>query len=201
MAKKKIKKRKKTKKRKATKRPQKSRKKTVRRPRPISRVVRVKELIVRYGGVIKTGSYKNRRVSYEVAADCPRNVDPQAAFNYIESLAENQFYQAQLKAIEGLPQEERDEIGDIHNMTPQQANRTITEYFRNALSPAQREKRIAEIQKELKELAPKIKKETDRLRRLEKTKKGVGADDIHEREVMINRKTELRKELKILRGK
>ena len=60
---------------------------------------------------------------------------------------------------------------------------------------------IAEIDAELKELAPKIKKENDRLKRLGKTKKGVAGEDLHEISVMKTHQQDLKKELKILRGK
>jgi len=176
-------------------------KKTTKRRRiPIIKAVRVKEIVVKYGGVIRTGSYENKRLSFEFAADCPRYADPDVVCDYLEALAANQFYQAQIKALETLPEEMRDKVIDIHDMTPAQAAQTISDFFRHfgtgkPLTAEQKKKRIEELGSELKDLSVRLKKENNRL----KKKKNIESEDLVERSEIINRQRAIRKELKELR--
>lgn len=164
----------------------------------VSSAVRVREITVRYGGVIRTGSYENRRLSYEMAADCPRGIKPDIVCDYLESLCANQFYQAQIQALEGLPDEMRDEV-DVSMMNPRQASQAIADYFRNFglgnKTPAQKAKRIAEIQLELKEVALKMKAEDKRLKKI----KVIQSGDLLVRTAMVEQRQILKDELKALR--
>ena len=165
------------------------------------RFPRVRQVTVRYGGVIRTGTFENRRVSFEMTADCPRSANPNAVCNYIEGMLLRQFYDAQIEAVRNLPDEMRDEIGSLQGLPTEEAAHKIGEFFRNytqrqkQLDPEQRRMRIEELGREMKELAPKIKAETKRLKGL----KEVTGDDIKARAEMINRIKEIRNELRNLR--
>lgn len=190
---------KKTKKRKATKRPRKSPKK----PKLISKVVRVKKVIVRYGGVIKTGSFENRRVSYEVEADVLRGANIKTAFNYVESIAVNQFNDAQISVIDELPQPEQKKLSYIKGLPKNQGVLELSKYFKDIftnLTEEQKRKRLVEIEIELKELAPAIRDENARLKKLQQTKKGVGGKDLHKISDMKTRMKDLKAEIKKLKG-
>lgn len=175
-------------------------KKKVKRKRRISieAAVRVREITVRYGGVIRTGSYENKRLSFEMTADCPHNVKPDIVCDYLEALCANQFYQAQIQALEGLPNEMRDEV-DVSKMPPQQASQKIADYFRNFglrnKTPEQKAKRIAEIQLELKDVALRMKAEDKRLKKI----KNIKGDDLLARSAMVEQRKLLKDELKALR--
>ncbi len=177
----------------------KKQKKTKRRRISIAQAVRVKEITVRYGGVIKTGNYENRRLSFEVTEDVPRYVNIDRAIDYIEAIAMQQFYEAQIKELQNLPEEMRDEI-DVSKMTPGEAAAAIVNYLKTfgsgkQLTEAQRTQRIEQIDKELKELAKSINAETKRLRKI----KDVTGDDLHNRALMLAKRDALKKELKNLR--
>lgn len=176
-------------------------KKTTKRRRiPIIKAVRVKEITVKYGGVVRTGSYENKRLSFEFTADCPRHADPDIVCDYLEALAANQFYQAQIKALETLPEEMRDKVVDVHNMSPVQAAKTISDFFRNfgankPLTAEQKKKRIEELGKELKGLSTNLAKENKRLQK----KKNIESEDLVTRSETITRQRAIKNELRELR--
>ena len=161
----------------------------------------IKEVTVRYGGVIRTGSYENRRVSYEMTADCPRGLKPDTVLKYLETIVVSQFYQAQVEALEGLPPEMRDELGDFSRLSPQEGARRIGEFFASyvppskQLTPKQKARRIDGLQKELGDLAPKIRDENKRLKGL----KDIVGKDLEKRAEIVARQKEIKQELKNLR--
>ncbi|MDD5501945.1 MAG: hypothetical protein PHH26_00590 [Candidatus Thermoplasmatota archaeon] len=165
----------------------------------IAQAVKVKEITVRYGGVIKTANYENCRVSFEMTADVPRFVSPDIATDYLETLCVNQFYQAQIREKENLPAEMQDEI-NISKLTPGEAAATIAKFFRDfgsgkVLTVEQKAQRIRNIDKELKGLAPKITAETKRLQKI----KNVEGKDLETRGLLIAQRDALKRELKHLR--
>lgn len=161
----------------------------------------VRQATVRYGGVIRTGSYENRRVSYELVADCPRGLKPGVVLKYLETIVLSQFYEAQIEALEGLPPEMRDELGDFSRMSPQEGTQRISEFFRQyvptkkQMTPEQKAEQIEKLQKELKDLAPQIRDENNRLKSL----KDIAGKDLELRAEMVKRQQEIKKELKNLR--
>lgn len=149
---------------------------------------KVKEITVRYGGVIRTGSYENRRVSYEMTSDCPEGLDPKVVSQYLEALVSNQFYEAQIQALEGLPPDIRDEVEDFSHLSPQQACQRIGDFFANyskshRMKPEEREAKIKELESELRKLSTKIRK----------------SKNVEERKAMTDRQREIKKELNFLR--
>lgn len=175
-------------------------KKKVSRKKLLARII-IREVTVRYGGVIRTGSYENRRVSYEMTADCPRGLKPDTVLKYLETIVVNQFYQAQVEALEGLPPDMRDELGDFSRMSPQEGAQRIGEFFRNyvppkkQISPEQKTELIEKLQKELKELALKIRQENKRLKGL----KDITGKDLEWRAEMVEQQHTIKNELRLLR--